>query len=278
MNKWLKQTIWYPGNRQVLWAILFIVVSCSGILLLLQPFGVNNYDPSESYSIELIAGVGSLAAVMLAVFSLNEFVLRPNVIRNFTIGKLIIWLTWSLVLGGSASYINYNFLGGWHDWSFYSYLDFVKNWVILLVLPIGLVILYFRQHTLGLKLQEAAVNSDGSEQLFIFTSANSKDKIALPIQNILFLEAQDNYVMLRFIDGDIPGRHLLRSTLSRMEQELSETPIMRCHRSYLVNPDNVSSFKGNNHRLELSFSKLDDRIPVSRKFTEAISARLTSDS
>ncbi len=267
-------TINYPEGRQLFLAIVFVICACCGILLLLQPFGVNNYDPSERISAELLLGVGSFALAMLVVYTINEFLIRPYVLRLYTLRTVSLWLLWAIILGATVSYVNYNFLGGWHDWSFPAYLDFTKNWFILTALPMGLVVLYYRQHALKIKLQEVHLNEDDANQLFIFTSDNQKDKLALPVENILFLESQDNYISLVYLDEGETSRYLLRSTLKRMEEELATTPIHRCHRSFLVNTNNVISYQGNAHRLELRLKGTSETIPVSRNYTSTISELL----
>ena len=264
----------YPGNREILWAIAFLCLSCCAILMLFQPFGVNNYDPSESIRLELMVGIASLGLVMFVTFLINEFALRPRVIKTYNVLTVACWLLWAIILGGSVAYVNYNFLGNWHDWSLPSWLDFVKNWFILTALPLAMIILYFRQKFLHQKLQEAQINQEDHGELFIFTSDNQKDRIALAVNDILFLESEDNYVSLTYRSGGEAKRHLLRSTLTRMETELEDTPIVRCHRSFLVNLDNVSSFTGNKNRLELTLGDSGELIPASRKFSPAILARL----
>jgi len=258
-------------------AILFISIGCCAFLIFFQPFGVNNYDPAEKISLALIFAVLLIGGVIFVVLSINEFVIRPLFIRQFTAGKLLLWLAWSLLFVGSASYIVYNLLGGWHDWNLASYLDFLKNMAVLGSLPIILVVLYFGQlylqQTIG-TLKEVGRSERNTNDLVLFTADNEKDKIVLPIAAILFLESQDNYVALNYLDDEVVKKYLLRSTLKRMEAELSETAVVKCHRSFLVNLDKVTSASGNVHRMDLALGKVPGKIPVSRNFTETITAAL----
>ncbi len=270
--------IHYPeSSKQILVAILFISIGCCAFLIFFQPFGVNNYDPAEKISLALIFAVLLIGGVIFVVLSINEFVIRPLFIRQFTAGKLLLWLAWSLLFVGSASYIVYNLLGGWHDWNLASYLDFLKNMAVLGSLPIILVVLYFGQlylqQTIG-TLKEVGRSERNTNDLVLFTADNEKDKIVLPIAAILFLESQDNYVALNYLDDEVVKKYLLRSTLKRMEAELSETAVVKCHRSFLVNLDKVTSASGNVHRMDLALGKVPGKIPVSRNFTETITAAL----
>ena len=82
--------------------------------------------------------------------------------------------------------------------SYSSYLEFIRNWFLLLAFPLGLIILYFRQLALHRKLQQVTIDKADEGNLFIFTSDNQKDKIALPITDILFIESEDNYVRVAY--------------------------------------------------------------------------------
>ncbi len=268
----------YPeSSKQILWAILFISLGCCAFLIFFQPFGVNNYDPAERISLELVFAVMTIGGVIFMVLSLNEFVIRPLFIRNFTTGKLFLWLLWSLIFVGSSSFVLYNLLGEWHDWYFASYLDFLKNMAVLGSIPMILVVFYFwqmsLQQTIG-SLKEAHRSGENSNDLILFTADNQKDKIAVPISAILFLESQDNYVALNYMDGESVKKHLLRSTLKRMEAELTGTSVMRCHRSFLVSLDNVVSASGNAHHLDLTLQSYSETIPVSRSFTKSVADAL----
>ena len=127
-------------------------------------------------------------------------------------------------------------------------------------------------------LKEAHLSQENSSDLILFTADNQKDKLAVPISAILFLESQDNYVALNFMEGESVKKHMLRSTLKRMETELTDTSVMRCHRSFLVNLDNVTSASGNAHRLELTLSNFPEKIPVSRNFTKSVTGAIDKES
>ena len=87
----------------------------------------------------------------------------------------------------------------------------------------------------------------------------------IPIENILFIEAKQNYVDINYIDDNELNIETIRSTLTAIEK-LSHNGLTRCHRSFLVNLDKILSVKGNAQGLKLFLNYGDLIVPVSRKY------------
>ena len=112
----------------------------------------------------------------------------------------------------------------------------------------------------------AKAGIDGPRRLLVPQGATY-----IPVQcdDILWLEAQDNYVLLHLENT----RHLLRTTLTELVSRLGQQ-YLRTHRSMAVNIKHVhkaaSSFKGD-YMLTLSNGQ---RIKLSRHYRDAVLAAL----
>ncbi len=94
-----------------------------------------------------------------------------------------------------------------------------------------------------------------------------KPPFQIPIDNLLLVEAADNYCKFNYLKQDELQTELVRIKLKEVEDILqSESFIFRCHRSYLVNGHFVKSISGSsqNHRLVLGYGL--DKVKVSRLF------------
>jgi len=110
--------------------------------------------------------------------------------------------------------------------------------------------------------EETAVRSDN----IIITSENRKDKIEFNRQNLLFIRSVDNYIEVFKTNGNTIKKILLRATLKRIEEDLKLYPdLFRCHRTYIVNLNNLSKVTGNSQGYKLFFNLIDFSIPVSRE-------------
>lgn len=88
----------------------------------------------------------------------------------------------------------------------------------------------------------------------------------LPIQEILYLEADGSYVRVKFVNGK---EKVVSKNLKYFEFSLGESSVfVRCHRSYLVNMQHLAFHsKSNGGWLKL---KNGSEIPISRERKQAV--------
>jgi hypothetical protein len=251
---------------------VFIVL----FLLVFQPFGVNNLDPTFHISLEFALAVGAFGVAVTATVAANEFLLRPLVLRRLTRRRLIAWLAWTLLLIATVVFLLYNLFGNWHDFKWSSYLGFIRDVSLLNSLPVGGFLFYIRYEWLKSEyVQLRAIHLAGSPaRLVHFSSDNGKDQVAVALDDLLYLESQDNYVAVTWVEGTTRRASLIRSSLKRQEEILNEPLLMRCHRSYMVNLARVRGCRGNRHGLKLTLEGADRPLPVSRAWTGDILQKL----
>lgn len=90
----------------------------------------------------------------------------------------------------------------------------------------------------------------------------------LDISDILFIEADKHKSVVYSADTfyEIPF------SLKTVAEYISKTPLFQCHRSYIVNTENISFINKNSSSWEISFSHTDKTIPVSRNKKHELSA------
>lgn len=88
--------------------------------------------------------------------------------------------------------------------------------------------------------------------------------LRLPVNDVLFAEADDNYVILHTADR----RHVLVATLAQLHARLGPQAFARVHRSYLVNLHRVSALHDGHVLVG------PHRVPVGRTHRDALKARL----
>ncbi len=82
----------------------------------------------------------------------------------------------------------------------------------------------------------------------------------LPVVDISFIEAQDDYVALYTKERS----HLKKETLSRLEKRLDSRKFVRIHRSYLINIDYLSKIEPYAKDSKIAVLKDGKTLPVSR--------------
>ncbi|MGN0190784.1 MAG: LytTR family transcriptional regulator DNA-binding domain-containing protein, partial [Candidatus Cryptobacteroides sp.] len=59
--------------------------------------------------------------------------------------------------------------------------------------------------------------------------------LTLRTDAILYMESQDNYVMIHYLSEGVEHKYMLRCPTQRIDAMLEGTSLMRCHRSFIVN-------------------------------------------
>ena len=129
-------------------------------------------------------------------------------------------------------------------------------------------------------LPAKTIETDGSTPGFsqsttvTFVGENQNETLSLEATQIAYIAAQDNYVQVFFFqDGTLKNR-MLRATLRKKEDLLSEFPqFFRCHRTYVVNFDKVVKVSGNAQGYRLHLQGVEETIPVSRNLNELVRNR-----
>lgn len=263
----------YLGIARYKWIfVISIGLFIALFLLVFQPFGVSNFDPHFEISLEFLLAIGSVGLVVSAALAINEFLLRPLLLKNPGRAQMIGWLAWVYVLVATVAFLQYNFLGDWHDMRWPSYFGFIRDISMLISFPVAGFIFYIRHESL--KTRFVALRSihlgAPSKKLVHLTSDNEKDNFSTALDQLLYLESQDNYVAVIHMDQGVRRGTLIRSSLKRIEAALDEPLLLRCHRSYIVNLQRVRTCHGNRHGLKLSIEGADQPIPVSRAYTDSI--------
>ncbi|NJK98118.1 MAG: LytTR family transcriptional regulator [Bacteroidales bacterium] len=107
----------------------------------------------------------------------------------------------------------------------------------------------------NLKIESIKGNIEKEQTVCMFAD-NDKDMFEIQLSNLLYIEAVGNYVQIYyFIDSELKNV-LLRSSLKRLELQLVDFPsLIKCHRAFIVNINQIDKVTGNSQGLKLSLKK-----------------------
>ncbi len=97
--------------------------------------------------------------------------------------------------------------------------------------------------------------------------------LIVEVVQIDWIEAAGNYVVVHM--GNV--RHTVRSTMQKMQTRLAASPMIRIHKSTLVNFDRVVSVESPKPGEHILVLKDGTRLPLSRSYRERIHALLSAD-
>ena len=114
------------------------------------------------------------------------------------------------------------------------------------------------------------------EDLVRFADNTGRLKLVIAHDVILYVEAQENYVSVHYLEGELIKEYSLRQSMRGIEELMDKHGIIRCQRSYFINPRHVKVLRRDKEgfiqaELDVKNSK---SVPVSPKYYEQLSKLL----
>ena len=244
----------------IIWAILY----------LLQPFGFSVYRGNKF----LIAGVfGLVTSVCYALYCWG--VLRPLLRR---VKPWRIWHEACAVLGLILFIAICNVLLFSVIFRYPITLEFFLMflyWTVVIGIFITALSMGINYNRSLRERMEAMLTNTTEEQRDISITIHDTNvrgaDLSLPINNLLYIEAQKNYISVCYLKEGKPAFTEIHTTLTAVVEELKEYEnIFQCHRSFVVNVNNITSAKGNSNGYQLTLGPCTNSIPVSRSYVSQL--------
>ena len=148
----------------------------------------------------------------------------------------------------------------------------------VLFIPYLVSWLYFSLKEKEKELKEVLAESaeaqlEDVKGLVNFSDEKGVLRMSLRAEDLLYLKSADNYVYIYYLNNKKEiVNYLLRNTLKNIEENNSNTNLIRCHRFYMVNSRNVKLLRKakDGLLLELDTESLCE-IPVSKTYLPAVS-------
>lgn len=135
--------------------------------------------------------------------------------------------------------------------------------------PLGYLVKPFTQPSVYAAIEIAfntftsPLEMDSLENEHIFVNENKVFK-KVYLKDIRYIEAFKNYLEINLITG----RHVIRSTLKSISQQLPDQHFIQCHRSFIINKNYIQIVSKNNIQIA------GQEIPFTRSFKENVMNKL----
>ena len=254
--------------RLVLLTALFALV----FINIYKPFSSSNWYPVSEFKFFVFSSLIILTGVLVVVISriVMYYWGRKHVV---SVGGYSLWILleiffmslfytiYTLVLNPEREYLSV-------------FKESAINTSLVLLLPYSALHLYFsyQEKERQLRLLEED-RAEAANKLSVFSFYDEKHELRLSVKrtNLLYIESADNYVCIWYLNKGVLTKFMLRNSLKAIEESLTETNVLRCHRSYLVNFDQVKVIRREKDGvyLELGVEKVPD-IPISKTYSEKV--------
>jgi DNA-binding LytR/AlgR family response regulator len=121
------------------------------------------------------------------------------------------------------------------------------------------------------KLEGSPVLKTSFPLMLAFHDEKGELRFSLKTQDLLYLEAADNYVIIHYWDNTKQTKYIIRNSLKNMEAGLMEAGVIRCHRSYMVNFERIKIIRKEKDGLVIELDLVEKRsIPVSKNYVDQV--------
>ena len=274
-------------RRNQIIMVLFVSVFAIVFINIFKPFESSQWITSKNFSpTKYFVWSSALVLLGMTVVAISRIIMYNYAIRhprNITIFKYSIWVFVEfLLLAGAFTILAIitSRRGGISintEDPLVVYIQAMQNTVYILFIPYIVCILFFSYQEKSAKLRELMDENIGfkSNSLISFRDERGVLQLSVAKENLLYIESADNYICIWYTKNDQLKKQLLRITMKEISEQLAETNVVRCHRSYMVNLDLVKVMRREKENLflELGYPNIKE-IPISKTYGEQVLRRL----
>jgi len=243
--------------------ILFTAVFALVFINVYAPFGADSYLKLSGIRLFLYSSFVILTGMLVVVISRVIMYLYS---RKGTLNywSYIVWVIAEILIMAFVYCIYVKFILADERDFMEIFNASVKNTSLIILLPYIILWLYFSWQDNAAKLQELEEKETHSTKpsggMIPFRDEKGTLRLSVQLDDLLYLEAADNYVSVHYLQRDKLKRFMVRNAMKTFEEQFHNSNIIRCHRSFMVNLDKVEVIRKEKDGLHL---ELDTDPPIS---------------
>jgi DNA-binding LytR/AlgR family response regulator len=271
-----KIPLYYINRKNTVKQILFTSIFAYAFINLYKPFGSDEwYDVSWR--------IFSLASGLLVV--LGMFVVIISRLLMFWVKRFraISILYYILMVAGEIIFMAIFYamlekivMQDMRPFALRVYIS-IQNTALILLIPYLISILFFEWQEKKMTLEKLIKQLSHKAYFIPFNDFKGTLMLTLKTNDLIYLESSDNYVVIHYVSDGKTKTYLIRNSLKQLEKDLTEFPLLRCHRSFMVNIKHVKMMKRERGKIRLLMDNADNQtIPVSRTYAANVIKTLIS--
>ena len=213
-----------------------------------------------------------VSCILLGVMILSRVLMAVSVHRwSFSGKSWVVWQIAEVIVMGlfAALYMTLMYHG---QYTFYG----VAGGCIV-VLACVLIYPYWIMGMIWRSRAQKEIEEDANDDsLMRFRNTQQQVKLLIAPSAVLYVESKENYVTIHYKDGEKIREYALRSSMVALEDLLSKHGIVRCQRSFYINPIHVKVLrKDKEGMISAELTTPDQKpIPVSPRYYDNLAALL----
>lgn len=271
-------------KRDIIYFIIFVLLVAVFFISVYQPIGFKNVVSilpqwSATGYTAVVVGMGFITLVISRIVLYR--LMRKGII---SLGGYLLWILGEFfVFSFILTLVTNAFNAG-------SEITFARLWgriffdvVSILSIPylFYALILVLGERNRQIEKLNLMVQQQVEETSQVGENINFYDKggrlaFATRRLQVLYVESMDNYTNIHYLSDDNKVESfILHNSMKQVEQLYEKWGLMRCHRGYIVNIDNVKLLRREKDGFVLEMAYCDKPIPVSKSYSDRIVQKFT---
>ena len=279
---------YFTDRRNIVSFVLFTAIFALVFINIYAPFGVDSWLNVTDFQLFFYSSIVILIGMLVIAVSrfLMYLLSRKKSIRY---GEYALWIFGEILsMAFVYALIQRFFLQGQKD-----FMEIMRNTVritaFIILLPYVIYWLYLSFKEKYTLLEKMSIGRPGNIENTIerknagtwsmipFRDEKGILRFSVKHEDLLYLEAADNYVLIHYLDGDKQLKYMIRTTLKRIEHELPAKNLVRCHRSFMINIDHVRTIRKEKEGLIINFeSPVNITVPISKTYLDVFIRKLST--
>lgn len=258
----------FINKKNTVIQIIFTTVFAFVFINIYKPFGSQHWYNVTRLQFFLFSGLLVLQGMLVVLLS-RIILFQIKKYSSITIRNYALMIALEIIVM-AAFYTTYekliikdsrSFLMLWYVAS--------GNTSLILLCPYLISSLYFAWEDKKHKLEKLIKEKNSANPIPFISFYDEKEALKLTIKttDLFYIESSDNYVTIYYADGATAKKYLLRNSLKQMEKMLCKYPVLRCHRSFMVNISQIKTVRKGKRGYEIEMNMSDRRVlPVTKTY------------
>mgnify|MGYP003287440300 CR=1 FL=1 len=259
--------------------IFFTTVYSLIFINIFRPFNSETWIPGiDTFNYFIYSSL--LVLVGVALISVSR-IFMYFFVKKISIGYLeyILWIFAEIAIlagfyifiahkvGFIENYINQNIGLTYWEAIFEIFRKAIANTTWMLLIPYIISFLYlYNEH-----LIRNVVNKQMEKNVIQFKDEKDEVRFTIASEKVVYIESSNNYCIIKYLNNNKISDFILRTSLKKLSEDLNDTPLQRCHRSYMINFEHIASLRKDNGEISLEFDMPNIKeIPVSKAHNNKI--------
>ena len=232
-----------------------------------RPFDVDTLLDTANTKASFSFNITMMMCIILVVMVLSRIIMYvTKAVQHMSLLLYRVWCVMEVAVCAFFVALYVSLMGNFE----LQYMEILVNTFAYLVLT-----LMFPYIFIEMALTHSAVKSVDTEAAATDTRIHFYDsrhslKFVVAADHILYIKADENYITIHYTEADKNKIYEMRCSMKSIEEICAQNGILRCHRSYFINPVHVKALrkdKENSIVAEMDITE-GTLIPVSKTYYE----------